>query len=41
MSRSASLVVPAPLLPRKKHLLFEAAYKIGQDRRKNLMDLDF
>ncbi|WVR08988.1 hypothetical protein IAU60_006048 [Kwoniella sp. DSM 27419] len=28
----ASIVTPAPLLPRKKTLLFESAYKAGQDR---------
>ncbi|WWD21358.1 hypothetical protein CI109_105842 [Kwoniella shandongensis] len=28
----ASIVTPAPLLPRKKQLLFENAYKAGQDR---------
>ncbi|KAK8843986.1 hypothetical protein IAR55_006779 [Kwoniella newhampshirensis] len=28
----ASIVTPAPLLPRKKPLLFETAYRAGQDR---------
>ncbi|WVF65454.1 hypothetical protein IAT40_000182 [Kwoniella sp. CBS 6097] len=31
----ASIVTPAPLLPRKKPLLFENAYKAGQDRLKS------
>nr|XP_019049688.1 DNA-directed RNA polymerase III subunit RPC1 [Kwoniella bestiolae CBS 10118]OCF28618.1 DNA-directed RNA polymerase III subunit RPC1 [Kwoniella bestiolae CBS 10118] len=31
----ASIVTPAPFLPRKKPLLFESAYKAGQDRIKS------
>ncbi len=37
---SASIVTPAPYLPRRKPLVFETAYKAGQDRRRNYMDLD-
>lgn len=40
----ASIVTPAPLLPRKKPLLFEAAFKAGQDRIRSIetegMELD-
>ncbi|RSH83323.1 uncharacterized protein EHS24_007001 [Apiotrichum porosum] len=36
----ASIVTPAPLLPPKKALLFESAYKQGKERREAAMDLD-
>ena len=34
----ASIVTPAPLLPPKKALLFEKAFKAGQDRIKSYSD---
>lgn len=44
MCGRASIVTPAPLLPRKKGLLFETAFKAGQDRLRVTeamgMDLD-
>ncbi|RSH95176.1 hypothetical protein EHS25_000262 [Saitozyma podzolica] len=36
----ASIVTPAPLLPRKRPLLFETAFKAGQERLSTAMDVD-
>lgn len=38
---SASIVTPAPYLPKKRKLLFEDAFRSGAERRNQGMDLDY
>lgn len=37
MSCRASIVTPAPLIARRKPLLFETAFKQGREKRTNMM----